>query len=97
MKWIREFLQADERVQLEKNEEMMEVQYSNIDEKSKQVRNAMMKKLDHKMEQQLLSNFASLRTSEMFEIFSEFPDSSPCLNDLKYALDQTKLHNLLAN
>lgn len=48
------------------------------------------------MELYLLSSFAKLRTNEMFEIFSEFPDSSPCLNDLKYALDKTKLHNLLA-
>jgi hypothetical protein len=37
-----------------------------------------------------------MRTGEMFDIFSEFPDSSPCLADLKYALDKTHMQNLLA-
>lgn len=44
----------------------------------------------------LYSNFVKLRTSEMIDIFREFPDSSPCLIDLKYALDKTKLNNYLA-
>jgi hypothetical protein len=48
------------------------------------------------MEVYLLSSFTRLRTKEMFDIFSEFPDSSSCLIDLKYALDKTKLHNHLA-
>ena len=32
----------------------------------------------------------------MFGIFSEFPDSLPTINDFKYALEKTKLHNMFA-
>jgi len=61
------------------------------------MRAKLCQEIEEKLEQELLSKFANLRTNEMFDIFSEFPDSSPCLNDLKYALDKTNLHNLLAN
>jgi hypothetical protein len=32
-----------------------------------------------------------LRTSEMFSLFQDFPDSLPAINDFKFALDKTKL------
>lgn len=49
------------------------------------------------METYLLSNFCKIRTNQMFDIFSDFPDSSPCLIDFKQALDKTGLQNYLAN
>lgn len=34
-----------------------------------------------------------LRTSEMIAILGDYPDSSAALNDLKYALNKTKMYN----
>ena len=48
------------------------------------------------MDYYLFSSFVKLRTKEMFEIFAEFPDSSPCLVDLKFAIDHTKMSNYFA-
>ena len=64
---------------------------------TKETKEQMQGKIEPSAEYYLWSSFATLRTAEMFDIFSDFPDSSPCLNDLKYALDKTSLHNLLAN
>lgn len=64
--------------------EILDIQCS---EQSKENLVQIKKQIESSLEQKLLSSFASMRTGEMFEIFNEFPDSSPCLNDLKYALD----------
>ena len=53
-------------------------------------------KLEKECENYLLTEFVKLRTSEMFNIFSDFPDSLPAINDFKYALEKTKMHNLFA-
>lgn len=34
-----------------------------------------------------------LRTSEIFSLMQDFPDSLPAINDLKTALDTTHLHS----
>ncbi len=45
------------------------------------------------IESYLYCEFVRLRTSEMFSLFQDFPDSLPAINDFKEALDKTKLHN----
>jgi hypothetical protein len=49
----------------------------------------MVKKWETDMEKYLLCEFVKLRTSEMFYIFQDFPESSPAINDFKTALDKT--------
>eukprot|EP00347_Sterkiella_histriomuscorum_P002825 403366657 len=49
------------------------------------------------LEKHLLSQYVNQRTKDMFQIFQEFPDSLPAINDFKYALDKTKLHKFFAN
>lgn len=46
----------------------------------------------NELESYLYCEFVRLRTSEMFSLFQDFPDSLPAINDFKHALDQTKLH-----
>lgn len=45
------------------------------------------------LEQQVLIQFVKVRTSEMFSLFQDFPDSLPAINDFKSALERTKLHS----
>jgi hypothetical protein len=51
------------------------------------------KSWDGQLENYLYCEFVKLRTSEMFVLFQDFPDSLPAINDFKLALDKTKLHN----
>ena len=54
------------------------------------------KQWDKEAEEQLLCEFVSVRTTEMFGLFQDFPDSLPAINDLKEALERTKLHSVFA-
>ncbi|CDW73691.1 anaphase-promoting complex subunit 2 [Stylonychia lemnae] len=57
----------------------------------------ILSKWERDLEHTLLTKFVSLRTKDIFEIFQEFPDSMPSINDFKYALEKTQLHKQFVN
>eukprot|EP00352_Strombidinopsis_acuminata_P005589 CAMPEP_0176370114 /NCGR_PEP_ID=MMETSP0126-20121128/23758_1 /TAXON_ID=141414 ORGANISM="Strombidinopsis acuminatum, Strain SPMC142" /NCGR_SAMPLE_ID=MMETSP0126 /ASSEMBLY_ACC=CAM_ASM_000229 /LENGTH=130 /DNA_ID=CAMNT_0017729015 /DNA_START=445 /DNA_END=837 /DNA_ORIENTATION=+ len=47
------------------------------------------------MYDELYREFIKLKTTEMIEIIQDFPESMPCLTDIKFALDKTNMKDYL--